>query len=95
MVYYMSINWSISFTSKAAKQAKKLPKQEQATLGALLRDLTVRGPVLADWPNYSKLGGSLYHCHLSYKWVACWELKDKQLRLIEIYYAGSRENAPY
>lgn len=91
----MSVIWSVSFTSKAAKQVGKLSKREKEIFAALLRDLVARGPVLPDWPNYSKLGGKLYHCHLNYKWVACWELKDKELRLIEIYYAGSRENAPY
>ncbi len=91
----MKHKWTICFTSKAAKQAHKLPKREQETLGALLRDLKVRGPVVADWPNYSKLGGDRYHCHLSYKWVACWTLEDNELKLIEIYYVGSRENAPY
>jgi len=91
----MKINWTLSFSNKAAKQLQKLPTREKEIFGALLRDLASQGPVQAGWPNYSKLGKDLYHCHLSYKWVACWELKDKELRLIEIYYAGSRENAPY
>lgn len=91
----MKYEWTVGFTGKAAKQARKLPKREQETLVALVRDLQMRGPALPDWPNYSKLGGSRHHCHLSYKWVACWEMQDKALRLIEIYYAGSRENAPY
>lgn len=91
----MDIHWSVSFSSKAAKQMRKLARREQETMALLLRDLSARGPVLHNWPNYSKLGGARYHCHLSYKWVACWELKDKELRLIEIYYTGSRENAPY
>lgn len=91
----MDINWTISFSHKVAKQLKKLPARESVLLGALVRDLASEGAVQARWPNYSKLGNNLYHCHLSYKWVACWELKNKELRLIEIYYAGSRENAPY
>jgi hypothetical protein len=46
------------------------------------------------WPKYSKLGGKKHHCHLSYHWVACWEETEKGVQ-IEVYYAGSRESAPY
>jgi hypothetical protein len=35
-----------------------------------------------------------YHCHLSYHWIACWEETIKGIEM-EVYYAGSRENAPY
>lgn len=35
-----------------------------------------------------------YHCHLKYNWVACW-IWEKGTFIVEIYYAGSRENAPY
>ncbi len=91
----MKCKWTVEFTGKAAKQAKKLPEREYDTLVALVQDLQLRGAVLPDWPNYSKLGGNRYHCHLSYKWVACWTLEDNELKLIEIYYVGSRENAPY
>lgn len=87
--------WDVEFTKKASKQAQKLPKRERDTLVALVADLQVNGPVLPDWPNYSKLGKGQYHCHLSYKWVVCWTLEDEVLKLIAIYYAGSRENAPY
>lgn len=87
--------WSVRFTSKAAKQAGKLPKRERATLVALVRDLELRSAVISDWPNYSSLGKHTYHCHLSYRWVACWRVEDDALKLIEIYYTGSRENAPY
>jgi hypothetical protein len=36
----------------------------------------------------------LYHCHLSYRYVACWTWRKKEI-VIEVYYVGSRENAPY
>lgn len=87
--------WSVNFTAKAKKQSDKLPKRERDILIALVQDLQLSGAVLSDWPNYSKLGGNRYHCHLSYKWVACWTIEDKKIKLIEIYYVGSRENAPY
>jgi hypothetical protein len=88
-------SWQVTVHRKAQKRIEKMPKREQAILVTLLGELQMRGPVLHDWPNYSKLGRNLYHCHLSYKWVACWELVDEELRLIELYYAGSREDAPY
>lgn len=87
--------WIVNFTSKAAKQVVKLPPRERDALVALVQDLQSQGAILPNWPNYSKLGSNNYHCHLSRKWVACWTVEDKHLRIIEIYYAGSRENAPY
>jgi mRNA-degrading endonuclease RelE of RelBE toxin-antitoxin system len=87
--------WQITFTSKAAKQVTKLPQRERDILDMLVKDLALSGPVLPKWRNYSKLGKGEHHCHLSYKWVACWRVEDNEVKLIEIYYAGSRENAPY
>jgi mRNA-degrading endonuclease RelE of RelBE toxin-antitoxin system len=89
------MNWTVTFTNKAGKQAGKLPQRERDLLALLVRDMQLNGPTQASWKNYSKLGKDRYHCHLSYKWVACWRLEDGKLKLIEIYYAGSRENAPY
>ena len=87
--------WHVAFTKKAAKQVAKLPKRERAILPLLVRELELSGPVLPNWDNYSKLSKTTYHCHLGYKWVACWEVEDKQVKLIEIYFVGSREDAPY
>ncbi len=72
-----------------------LPAAQSLRLGLLLRDLTLSGPVQGSWPNYSKLGKNLHHCHLSRQWVACWEVVDKEIRVIEMYYVGSRKDAPY
>lgn len=66
----------------------------QEKLAVLVDDLEDKGPVQSGWPNYSKLGKEKYHCHLGRKWVACWHYEEKSL-IIEVYYAGSRENAPY
>lgn len=43
---------------------------------------------------FQYIGKNKYHCHLSYHWVACWQETVKGIEL-EVYYAGSRENAPY
>ena len=93
MCYVMS--WKVSFTSKAAKQVEKLPARDRDLISRLVGELQLVGPVQPRWRNYSKLGSDTYHCHLSYRWVACWRVKDNNVQLIEIYYAGSRENAPY
>ncbi len=92
----MKYKWKVSFTNTSAKQARKLGMREQEKLKALLIDLRISGPIRPNWPNYSKLDKkNHHHCHLSYKWVACWRLEDDDLKLIDIYYVGSRENAPY
>lgn len=67
---------------------------EQVRFELLIEDLRDNGPVQPRWPNYSKLSDTEYHCHLSYKWVAAWR-HEKNTIVIEVYYAGSRENAPY
>lgn len=76
------------------KRIERLPFGVQQKLGNLVQDLRNDGPVQALWPNFSRLGQNKYHCHLSYKWVACWYHEKGTLR-IEVYYAGSRENATY
>jgi hypothetical protein len=78
----------------ARKGISKMPNTEQVLFDLLAYDLSEKGPVLPDWPNFSKLGNITYHCHLSRKWVACWRHENDRIE-IEVYYAGSRENAPY
>ncbi len=78
----------------AMKQALRMPELIQKKLANLVEDLGRVGPVQAKWPNYSRLSTNKYHCHLSHKWIACWYHKKGTVR-IEVYYAGSRENAPY
>ncbi len=41
-----------------------------------------------------ELSADQHHCHLARKWVACWRMEEGTIE-IEVYYAGSRENAPY
>jgi hypothetical protein len=84
----------VSVKKKVLKDAEKTPISVQKALVALLEDLREKGPVQPGWPNYSRIGKEMYHCHLARKWVACWYCEDKTL-IIEVYYAGSRENAPY
>ncbi|MBA4396951.1 MAG: hypothetical protein C0394_06165 [Syntrophus sp. (in: bacteria)] len=86
--------FKVSVKKRALTEAEKMPVSVQESLAALVEDLRERGPVQPDWPNDSKIGKEMYHCHLARKWVACLYCEDKSLS-IEVYYAGSRENAPY
>ncbi len=88
-------NWQVQFTKKAAKQVRDLPKAIQDSLKALIVELENVGPVRGNWANYSKLGPSEHHCHLSYRYVACWRVVDGQVVIIEVTYVGTREKAPY
>ena len=76
------------------KNIQKMPEKIQFIFESLVSDLIEKGPIRNEWPNFSKLEKNKYHCHLSYKWVACWYYENKSV-IIEVYYAGSRENAPY
>ncbi|TGK10397.1 hypothetical protein EHO98_23085 [Leptospira stimsonii] len=84
----------VSERSSASKSALKMPKQERNKYLSLLIELEALGPIRKNWPNFSALGKDKYHCHLSRKWVACWTSRNGSIE-IEVYYAGSRENAPY
>jgi mRNA-degrading endonuclease RelE of RelBE toxin-antitoxin system len=86
--------YQILIKKKVLKNIEKMPQNIQMKLGNLLEDLQEKGPYRSEWPNYSKLSKNEYHCHLSHKWVACWNYEKNRI-IIEVYYAGSRENAPY
>ena len=86
--------FEILIKKKVLKEVKKMPVRVQEKLAAPAVDLREKGPVQSGWPNYSKLGKNKHHCHLARKWVACWYYQERSL-IIEVYYAGSRENAPY
>ncbi len=90
--------WQIEFSAKARKQFKKLPNaiKEQATL--LIEELNVSRPIRGNWLNFSKLSKNEYHCHLKKgrpTYVICWRVEDKKLKIIEVYYVGTHEKAPY
>ncbi len=82
---------------KILKNVQKMPKAGQLDFYDLIEDLKANGPIQKGWPNFSPLDANKtrFHCHLDYRWVACWSvLPDGDLE-IEVYYAGSREKAPY
>ena len=87
--------WSICLTSKALKQVRILPPKLQGKFKTLGSEIRAFGPVRGNWPNYSKLSTNEHHCHLSYRYVACWRELTTEAQEIEVYYVGTREKAPY
>lgn len=88
------MSYRVVIKRKVLKGIRKLPVNVQKKMKLLVEDLKEKGPVAHNWPNYSKLSATEYHCHLSRKWVACWCMEKGTIE-IEVYYAGTRENAPY
>lgn len=86
--------YEVLVKKKVLRAIEKMPEQVQKKMVNLVEDLREKGPIRTEWQNFSKLGESRYHCHLSRKWVACW-FCEKESFIIEVYYAGSRENAPH
>lgn len=94
--------WQVDFSRKAEKQAEKLNINVLSALLLLVEDLKSNGPIAKAWPNYCKLHGrknqDLRHCHIKKgkpTYVCCWEVIDKKIKIIEVYYVGTHENAPY
>jgi len=80
---------------KILKSLPQWPGNIKERFDVLIAVLEAHGPSGPHaFKNYSKLGESRYHCHLGYSYVACWT-HEKGTISIEVYYAGSRENAPY
>lgn len=92
--YIHSMKYQVSIKKSCFKAISKLSKKDKETLSHLISDLGESGPVQPGYRNYSKLGNFTYHCHLSYHWVACWQCRNGEF-LVEVYYVGSRESAPY
>ena len=98
MVQIMNMKWQARLTKNAQKQVSRLPAPVQDALSVLMADIADKGPVRGDWPNYSKLGEGRHHCHIRKgrpTYVAVWEERDKEIRLVEVTYAGTHEKAPY
>lgn len=98
------MRWQVSIKSKLAKSLKnrkKIPMEVESATIALMAELEAFGPAV-NWPNYGKLKNQgkhidRRHCHLRKgkpTWVACWEV-DAKSNVIEVYYVGTHEKAPY
>lgn len=96
--------WRVEFSSHARKQQRKLPEAVREQLANLAWDLEHHGPVQPGWSHYSPLKkgkfvpSHAYHCHIKSgrpTYVVCWQVIDKTMQWIEIFYVGTHENAPY
>lgn len=86
--------YSVIFGKVASKGIASMPLRIRDRLAILVDDIEANGPHRTNWANYSSLGGNRHHCHLAYKWVACWKVENGNA-IVEFYYVGSRESAPY
>ncbi len=87
--------YTIILKKAVKKNLWKLPlnvRQRFEALAVALRDGGPTGPHA--WSKYSKLTENKYHCHLTYSYAACWR-HEKETIIIEVYYVGTREDAPY
>ncbi len=94
-------NWQVMFSKKAVKQSRSLSKAALLSLQVLIEDLSSHGPAPGKhWSHYGKLQGmkkDKRHCHLQKgnpTYVCCW-IVYKTKKLIEVYYVGTHEQAPY
>lgn len=96
--------WSVRFSRKAKDQYDNLNycglKKPSIidTVNLLVIEMAKEGPYRANWSNYGPLGSDQFHCHLKKgkpTYVACWQVLDKQKKIIEVYYVGTHEKAPY
>jgi len=88
------MNYQVRIKKKVERGLLKLPTDVQKLLFLLIADLQADGPIQKSWQNFSPLGSDKYHCHLNYRYVACWTCRKNEIE-IEVYYVGSREKAPY
>lgn len=92
------MKWTVKLRKDVVKHLKKLPEQIKKRLVLLSQEISCGGPVRGNWPNYSRLSNNRHHCHLKKgqpAYVAVWEVVDKEIKLVEVTYAGTHEKAPY
>ena len=92
------MKWTVTVSSRVRKQIERLPEQAKRSLVALITDIECSGPVRGNWPNYSLLDKRRRHCHIKKgrpTYVAVWQVREKEIRIVEVIYAGTHEKAPY
>ena len=90
--------WTVQWKKKVEKQLIALPEAVILQFRGLVRELQTAGPVRGNWKNYSKLGPGQHHCHIKTgrpTYVVCWMVVDKNTEIVEVYYVGTHEKAPY
>jgi hypothetical protein len=94
------MTWTVLVTSKAKKQAGRLPALIQGALHVLMLEIRSSGPIRGNWHHYGKLKGmpGYHHCHLNKGkpcYVAVWKEAGDGIQLVEVRYVGTHEKAPY
>jgi mRNA-degrading endonuclease RelE of RelBE toxin-antitoxin system len=94
------MSWQVFFRKQTVHQLNKLPKHIVELVRALVHEIEKFGPLRNNWKNFSKLRGAenLYHCHIKQgrpTYVVCWKVEDKKIKIVEVYYVGTHEKAPY
>lgn len=90
--------WTVNLIGQAKKFDSNLSSFAKNAFFTLLKELKMSGPYRINWPNYTKMTGDDYHCHIKKghpTYVVCWKIYDKKYKIIEVYYAGTHEKAPY
>ncbi len=93
-----AMNWTVELTNRTYRQRDKLPDKIRALLDKLFKEIEISGPIRKNWKNFSRLLKDEYHCHVkdgNPSYVACWKVVNKKNQIVEVYYVGTRENAPY
>jgi mRNA-degrading endonuclease RelE of RelBE toxin-antitoxin system len=95
------MSWRVELSRRTEKAVADLPLDIQTSFWLLVKEITQQGPVRFNWPHYSRLHPKhedRHHCHIKSgrpTYVVCWEVKDKRIKFVEVYYAGTHEKAPY
>ncbi len=87
----------VRITKRAEKKINKLPQSIKLILFLLIREIEEYGPIRGNWKNYGKLSKTKHNCHIKAgrpTYVACWEEVEEKY-IIEVYYVGTHEKAPY
>lgn len=100
MIEKTNNKWKVDVVGQAKKASQVLSKSALEAYMFLLLELEDLGPYRSNWPNYTKTKGFYqdYHCHIEKgrpTYVACWRIINKKMKIMEIYYAGTHEKAPY
>ena len=91
-------NWTVNLIGQAKRFDINLSKKSIESFLLLIKELKIQGPYRSNWPNYTKIQNDDFHCHIKKgrpTYVVCWKIYDKKYKIIEVYYAGTHEKAPY
>jgi hypothetical protein len=98
------LHWTVEYSTKAKRLKKKLPKKIQIQIDLLAKEIELLGPIRKEWSHFDTLKKSkripdnAYHCHVQSgrpTYVVCWRLESKIINIVEIFYVGTHEGAPY